>query len=126
MISDPNPGPVSPRRKRAGWADLVVKVCMVVVLGAVLGHFVLPRYFGRSTLTDRQRWLARPKLEAKPSANSASSDVHQSTPCLFIAAPGVSDGAATAGTVADCLTLVPDGKKMDVLEINLKTGELFL
>ena len=32
---------------------------------------------------------------------------------------------SSSATVADCLTLVPDGKKRDVLELNLGSGELF-
>ena len=125
LISDSNPGPVSPRRRRTGWADLVVKVCLAVVLGAVLGHFFLPRYIGHLPPTDRERWLARPKLAPLLALGSTSAEAKRSSPCLFLFPSGGIDEPQTSGTVADCLTLVPNGKKMDVLEINLESGKLF-
>jgi YD repeat-containing protein len=116
---------VSPGRKRTGWADLVVKVCLAIVLGAALGHFFLPRYFGHLPPTDRERWLARPKLAPLLALASTSAQEKRSRPCLFLFPSGGVDEPQTSGTVADCLTLVPNGKKMDVLEINLESGELF-
>jgi hypothetical protein len=123
LIANSIPNPASPRRK--GWADLVVKVCLVVAVGGILAHYVLPRYFNRLALTDRERGLARPKLEPKPRTGSTPADAHRSTPCLFLSPPGAACRASSSATLADCMTLVPDGKKRDVLELNLGSGELF-
>jgi len=98
---------------------------LAVVLGAVLGHFFLPRYIGHLPPTDRERWLARPKLAPLLALGSTSAEAKRSSPCLFLFPSGGIDEPQTSGTVADCLTLVPNGKKMDVLEINLESGKLF-
>jgi len=95
-----------------------------LALGYFLGPYLLPRYLNHSGLTDHQKWLARPKLGPNPSSVSTNGNEHNSTPCLFLLPPGAVGQPAISGSVADCLTLVPDGKKLDLLELDLGSGEL--
>ncbi len=111
--------------RRAGWPDLVLRVGIALLLGYFLGHYLLPRYLSHPELTDHQKWLARPKLGPKPSNGLAKIDDHNSIPCLFLLLSDAPDQPASSGAVAGCLTLVPDGKKLDLLELNLGSGVLF-
>lgn len=110
--------------RRSRWLDLVVRVGIVLALGYFLGQYFLPRYLGHEP-TDRQRWLARPRLEPNPSIVATNASVHTSIPCFFVLPAGAVDQPVSSESVADCLTLVPDGKKLDLIELNLASGELF-
>ncbi len=123
MFLKPNLGVKSTRR--AKWPDLAFRVGLVLAIGYVLGHYLLPCYLSPPELTDHQKWLARPKLGPMPSNGLAKADEHNSIPCLFIFLSDAPDQSASSGSVADCLTLVPDGKKLDLLELNLGSGLLF-
>jgi hypothetical protein len=76
----------------------------------------------RPTGSDGWRGLS---LAALLALGSTSAEAKRSSPCLFLFPSGGIDEPQTPGTVADCLTLVPNGKKMDVLVINLESGKLF-
>jgi hypothetical protein len=83
----------------------------------------LPRYLYREP-NDRQKWLVRPKLQTEEN-HSLQTDEHQSEPCFSLLPSGTSDGPAESGEITDCVTLVPNGKKLDLLELNLASQLLF-
>jgi hypothetical protein len=119
----PVPESPSTQRRNHGWTDLVVKVCFVLLVGSMVGWY-LPRYLYREP-NDRQKWLVRPKLQTEEN-HSLQTDEHQSEPCFFLLPSGTSDGPAESGEITDCVTLVPNGKKLDLLELNLASQLLFM
>ena len=56
-----------------------------------------------------------PTSQEKPKQNGPM-------PCLFIVPPTAVDQPIASGTVADCLMLVPDGRRWDLFEVVLSSG----
>src|SRR5215469_178380 len=69
------------------WIDLIVKVCLALLLGPLIGRY-LPRYLHHEP-SNRQKWLARPKLQGEENY-STSANEHQSVPCFFLLPSGTS------------------------------------
>ena len=100
------------------WRDLIV-----VALGVALGLWVNAQYFKFKEPTDYQKWQARPRLDEQLAARRPGQTGPD--PCLFIVPPGAVDQHVISGSVGDCLMLVPDGKTLDIFEVNLWWGDFF-
>src|SRR5713101_8469210 len=100
------------------WRDLIV-----VALGVALGLWVNAQYFKFKEPTDYQKWQARPRLDEQSAGRRPGQTGPD--PCLFIVPPGAVDQHVISGSVGDCLMLVPDGKTLDIFEVNLWWGDFF-
>jgi hypothetical protein len=126
-------GPVNPRRlvsekleappnskkgylRARGWKDLIF-LCVLLVLGAAVKHYLLP-----PPPSDYERWKARPKLDSRAARKVGHGGPD---PCFFIIPPGAVDQPAISGTVGDCLMLVPDGRNLDLCEVAVRWGDFF-
>ena len=70
--------------------------------------------------SDYEKWRVRPQLsEAHGAGDENKAGSSGLPPCLFIVPRGVADQPLASGTVADCLLLLPDGRKLDLFEIPL-------
>lgn len=88
-----------------------------IALGLSVKHYYSP------SLSDVQKWKARPKLSPRVAATSQEKPKQDGPlPCLFIVPPTAVDQPIASGTIADCLMLVPDGRKWDLFEVALLTG----
>lgn len=103
--------------RRRGWKDLIFLAIVVAMvwwmhrLGAMK--------------TDLEKWQARPHLNTHGGVFSqlVVGD-HGAIPCFFLVPKTAVNQPATSGTFGDCLELVPDGRKLDLFEVNLWTGDL--
>jgi YD repeat-containing protein len=102
--------------RRRGWKDLI----FLAVVCAML------RWMYRPALrSDVERWKVRPHLTTHAGVFSQRVVGHDGTiPCFFIIPKAAADQPATTGTIGDCLELVPDGRKLNLFEVNLWTGDL--
>ena len=104
------------------WKDLIF-LAVAIVLGIVVRHWEknsLTRSRAvRPEICDYEKWKARPKLDAHD-AEMAEQVAHSHTnPCFFIVPPKAAGQPATDGSVGDCVTPVPDGRKLDFFEVFL-------
>lgn len=98
-----------------GWKDLIF-VC--VVLAFVFG---VKLYFvtrSESEVSDFANWQARPKLDPVVMQTPG----RRIEPCLFIIPPGASNQPVASGSIGECLTLVPDGRELNLYEVVLWSG----
>jgi YD repeat-containing protein len=107
--------------KSRGWKDLIF-VAAVCVLALAIRQFM-----SAEVPTDFQRWQRRVALDAHSLASAqtlATADSGQSglAPCLFISPSNDTQPVHPTGTVADCLQLLPNGRKLNLFEINLAAG----
>jgi hypothetical protein len=97
-----------------GRKDLIF-LCVVAALGGIANHYRLlePR------LSDEQKWKVRPKLS--PQAFPMVQKPGQSglPPCLFVVPANAADQPVVSGSIGDCLLLVPNGKKLNLIEADL-------
>ena len=78
-----------------------------------------------ATRTDVEKWKVRPHLN--PHNGVFSQRVvgrNGAMPCFFLAPKTAVDQPAASGTIGDCLELVPDGRKLNIFEVDLWTGDL--
>lgn len=103
--------------RRRGWKDLTF---LAVVLALALWVRRLPQ-----SRTDLEKWKARPQLNRR--SGSFSQQIVGTSgpiPCFFAIPKAADDQPGALGTVGDCLELAPDGRKLDLFEVNLWTGDL--
>ena len=99
------------------WRDLIV-----VLMGLALGWWINHRYSFHQP-TDYQKWQARPQLRPLDGAIVGVKPGQSGLPpCFFIVPKSASDQPVVSGSVGDCLRLVPDGRKLDLFEIDLGGG----
>lgn len=114
-LSDPIKTKPGYFRKRV-WVDLIF-LCILLTLGYVFrDRLSLPH-----TLTDLDKWKARPKLD--PSA--ALDPNTRVLPCLFILPPDARDQPVGSDSIGECPMLVPDGRRLDFFEVMLRSGAFF-
>src|SRR5579862_7186769 len=103
--------------RRRGWKDLIF-------LTIVLAFFAWIRHLPASR-TDIEKWEARPRLNAH-SGPFSQRIVGRSgaIPCFFLVPETAIEQPAASGTIGDCLELAPDGRKLDLFEVDLWTGGL--
>lgn len=99
-----------------GWKDLIF-LTVVVALGYPLRHFIVP-------MSDVQKWKARPQLSPRAGAASLQRLGHNGgIPCFFLVPSAAVNQPVVSGTVGDCLMLVPDGRQLELFEVDLWTGD---
>lgn len=99
------------------WRDLLV-VALGVTLGLSINTYYAHRLKALTSLTDYQKWRARPKLRERAASMSQPKPGQNGLPpCLFIVPSSAVDPPVTSGSVGDCLLLVPDGRKLDLFEV---------
>lgn len=129
LLSEDDPSPKSmpakvdavPRPKKRyvrsrGLKDLVFLV-VVVALGFWTHHFLTTM---KGDLTDLDKWKVRPKLDPVATHKPGESGPN---PCLFILPPGAVDQPVASGSIGDCILFVPDGRKLDLYEVKLWSGD---
>ena len=70
-----------------------------------------------------EKWRARPHLDSH--AGLFSQEVvgrDGDSPCFFVVPKTAIDPPAGSGTVGDCVDLVPDGRRLDLFEVELWSG----
>jgi YD repeat-containing protein len=102
-----------------GWKDLIF-----LLIVSTLAFFVsrLPSY-----RSDLEKWKARPKLAGGADSaknNNAKIGKTGAVPCFFVVPSFSRDQPARSGSIGDCLMLVPDGRKLELFEVDLWNGEL--
>lgn len=101
-----------------GWKDLIFLTVLLILAGVFRKQIFGP--------TDLEKWKARPEPDFR-----LLSDSHRALgesgqlPCFFIFLASVAGRLAGSGSVGDCLTLVPNGKKLDLIEVFM-TGAVVL
>jgi YD repeat-containing protein len=96
------------------WRDLIV-----VIVGLAIGSWMNHRYAIQGP-SDYQKWLVRPQLSSQSKAPDDDKPGQSGQlPCLFLVPKGSTSERVVSGSVGDCLRLVPDGAKLDVLEVRL-------
>src|ERR1700720_846040 len=97
-----------------GWKDFIF-VCLAVVLWTGIGHFLSPP-------SDYAQWKVR--VKAAPDFSIAQEPGRSGLPpCFFIVRPqAVNVPSIDSGSVDDCLSLLPNGRRLDVFEIPLEGG----
>ena len=103
------------------WRDLLV-VVLGVMLGLSINTYYAHRLKALTSLTDYQKWQARPKLD-HPIARAPGQTGPD--PCLFIVPPDTANQRIVSGSVGDCMMLVPDGEIVNVFEVALWWGDFF-
>jgi hypothetical protein len=103
------------------WRDVIV-----ISLGIVLGwsiHIYRARQLKPFTsLTDYQKWQARPQLVSQVTQGVNPSQARNGNmPCLFIVPSGAVNQPIVSGSVGECLWMVPDGRKLDLIQVGLVT-----
>lgn len=101
--------------RRRGWKDLIF-LAVVLVLALSVRRWTFPN--------DVEKWKARPLLG--PHHGPLSQRVvgqNGPVPCFFFVPTTEDDQPADSGTVGDCLMLVPDGRKLNLFEVDLWTGD---
>ena len=95
--------------------DLIVVVLGVVLAISINSHFIY-RLEHLKSLTDYQKWQARPKLRV---ASISQPKPGQSglPPCFFVMPSSAIDQPVVSGSVGDCLLLIPEGRKLDLFEV---------
>ncbi len=96
------------------WRDLIV-----IALGVALGFWINAQYFKFKEPTDYQKWQARPTLDPGQHKLSKQNSSRGFNPCLFIVPSDTVGQPVASGSIGECLLLVPDGKKLDVIEVAL-------
>jgi YD repeat-containing protein len=99
------------------WRDLIV-----VVLGVTLGLSIITHYALKAltSLTDYQKWQARPQLSPRTVSGSQPKQVQSGhMPCFFIVPSSAINQPVVSGSVGECLLLVPDGRELDLIEVVL-------
>lgn len=100
-----------------GWRVLVF-VCLVLALLLVFGLKQYHNPHPASEASDFENWQARPKLDPV----ALQTPERRIAPCLFIVARRASNQPVASGSIGECLPLVPDGRKLDLYEIFLPSG----
>lgn len=101
-----------------GWKDLIFLAVLLTLAGVFRKQI-----FG---LTDFQKWKARPGPDFR-----FRSDSHRALgengqqPCFFIVPTSAASQPVSPDSVGDCLSLVPNGKKLDLIEV-FPVGALLL
>src|SRR5260370_3928398 len=72
-----------------------------------------------TSLTDYQKWQARPKLNPGEHKLSKQNSSRGFNPCLFIVPADAVGQPVVSGSIGECLSLLPDGKKLDLIEVAL-------
>lgn len=80
------------------------------------------RHYLPAELTDYEKWKARPKLQAVSTSGPAIPGQRGLPPCLFIVPPNSANQPVISGEIDDCLQLIPDGRKLNLVEIALGFG----
>lgn len=94
---------------------------LFLAAGIALGLSV--KHYYSSPLSDVQKWKARPKLSSRVAASFQEKPKQDGPiPCLFIVPPTAVEQPIASGTIADCLMLVPDGRRWDLFEVVLWSG----
>ncbi len=96
-----------------GWKDLIF-ICVVFALGGVAKHYLF-----RPPLSDYQKWKIRSQLSPKALPMVRKPGQSGLPPCLFVVPPNAVDQSVVSGSIGDCLLLVPNGKRFDLLEVAL-------
>jgi len=99
-----------------GWKDFIF-ICVAVALWTGVRHYLSPP-------SDYSKWKAR--VKAAPEL-SISHEPGQSglPPCFFIVPQkAVNHPTLDSGSVDDCLSLLPNGQRLDVFEISFVGGFL--
>src|SRR5271156_2044911 len=99
-----------------GWKDFIV-ICVAVALWTGVRHYLSPP-------SDYSKWKAR--VKAAPEL-SISHEPGQSglPPCFFIVPQkAVNHPTLDSGSVDDCLSLLPNGQRLDLFEISFVGGFL--
>ncbi len=110
-----------PKTKKALLRYLRWRDVLFLAAGIALGLSV--KHYYSSLLSDIQKWKARPKLSPHVVATSQEKPKQNGPlPCLFIVPPTAVDQPIASGTIADCLMLVPDGRRWDLFEVVLLSG----
>jgi YD repeat-containing protein len=97
-------------------------IFLAIVVAIILWMRRLP---GMRTETDVEKWKARPRLNTHAGVFSklVVGD-HGAIPCFFLVPKTAANQPAASGTIGDCLELVPNGRKLDLFEVDLWTGDL--
>ena len=103
------------------WRDLAV-VALGVKRGLCVNSYYARRLKALTSLTDYQKWQARPKLDGPITRAPGQTGPD---PCLFIVPPDTANQRIVSGSVGDCLMLVPDGEMVNVFEVTLWWGDFF-
>ena len=99
-----------------GWKDFIF-VCLAVTLWTGIRHYLSPP-------SDYAKWKMR--VKAAPDLSIAQEPGRSGLPpCFFIVRPkAVNVPSIDSGSVDDCLSLLPNGHRLDVFEIPLEGGFL--
>jgi YD repeat-containing protein len=105
-----------------GWKDLIF-LAVVIALGIAVRHWeknsLARSRIVRPEISDYEKWKARPKLDAHDAEIAEQVANSHTIPCFFIVPPKASGQPVTDGSVGDCVTPVPDGRKLDFFEVFL-------
>jgi YD repeat-containing protein len=101
------------------WRDLAV-VALGVAIGLCINTYYARRLKSLKSLTDYQKWQARPQLRPRTVPSSQPEQVQSGhLPCFFIVPSSASEQPVVSGSVGECLFLVPDGRKLNLFEVAL-------
>jgi hypothetical protein len=96
--------------RRRGWKDLIF---LAVVLTLAFGVSRLSQF-----RSDLDKWKVRAALgPAVPSGRSGA------VPCFFTVPYMANDQPVSSGSIGDCQMLAPNGKKLELFEVDLWNGE---
>ena len=102
--------------KRRGWKDLIF-LGVLLIFGAIARQHFFP-----APLTDYQKWQRRPTLQLPTDVLPPRPGEGGLPPCFFLVpGPGTAQDI-TSGSIGDCPLLIPDGKQLNLFEVNLRTG----
>jgi YD repeat-containing protein len=96
--------------RRQGWKDFIF---LAIVCTLAIGVSRLSQF-----RSDSGKWKARPELgPAGPPGRSGA------IPCFFTVPAMASGQPVSPGSIGDCLMLTPNGKRLELFEVDLWTGE---
>jgi YD repeat-containing protein len=97
-----------------GWKDFMF-VCLAVALWTGIRHYLSPP-------SDYAKWKVR--VKAAPDLSTSQEPGHSGLPPCFFhrALKAVNVPSIDSGSVDDCLSLLPNGRRLDVFEIPLGGG----
>jgi YD repeat-containing protein len=119
----PNLDEVKPQKgllRYLRWRDLIVVVIGVTIGLSINNYYSRHRFTPPSSLTDYQKWQARPRLSPHTVPSQQPKQVQSGhAPCFFIIPSSEINQPVVSGSVGECLLLVPDGTELDLIEVDL-------
>src|SRR6266849_9492082 len=103
---------------RRGWKDLIF-LWVVVSLG-----IWVERHFYGLGLSDAEKWSRRAQVDPRHTVGAPTAPgVSGLSPCFFVVPSAEVNQPVQSATVADCLLLTPDGKKLNLFEVAVLGSE---